>query len=157
MSEPVFLEAIVDKFTFRVATDRLYAREGVWLQSVPGEAEAPVRLLVGVTDLLQQEGGDVAFARVVDPGTPLIEGQELAELETIKVNVAITSPIAATVLQVNEALASEPEILNQDPYGKGWLAVLEPTSWEADRKRFLDPRAYYDYMMDEVKREMEKR
>ncbi len=152
-----FLETTVDKFTFRVATDRLYAREGVWLLSVPGEAEAPVRVLVGVTDLLQQESGDVAFARVVASGTPLLEGQELAELETIKVNVAITSPIAATVLEVNEALASEPEILNQDPYGKGWLAVLEPTGWEADRRRLLDPQAYYDYMRDEVKREMEKR
>jgi glycine cleavage system H protein len=152
-----FLETTVDKFTFRVATDRLYTEEGVWIRPVPGEAGAGSRVLVGVTDLLQQESGDVAFAKVVAPGTLLIEGQELAELETIKVNVAITSPVAATVYEVNEALASTPEIVNQDPYGKGWLAVLEPTSWETDRQRLLVPQAYYTYMLAEVKREIEKR
>jgi glycine cleavage system H protein len=149
-----FLETTVDKFTFRVATDRMYTKGGVWVLPVPGDAGA-ARVLVGVTDLLQQESGDVAFARVVAPGTLLVEGQELAELETIKVNVAIPSPLAASVLEVNGALASTPELVNQDPYSKGWLAVLAPTRWETDRPRLLDPQAYHVYMLAEVKQKVE--
>jgi glycine cleavage system H protein len=149
-----FLETTVDKFTFRVATDRFYTEEGVWILPVPTEVRT--RVLVGVTDFLQQVSGDVAFVKVAAPGKVLIEGQDLAELETIKVNVAVTSPIAATVHEVNEALASTPEIVNQDPYGKGWLAVLEPTKWETDRQQLLDPQAYNDFMLAEVKREIEK-
>ena len=151
-----FLETTVDKFTFRVATDRLYTREGAWVLPVPAEAGAGRRVLVGVTDLLQQESGDVAFAKVVAPGTILIEGQELAELETIKVNVAITSPIAATVREINPALVATPEVVNHSPYGEGWLAVLEPSAWETDRQKLLDPQSYYTYMLEEVKREIEK-
>jgi glycine cleavage system H protein len=149
-----FLETTVDKFTFRVATDRFYTEEGVWILPVPTEVRT--RVLVGITDFLQQVSGDVAFVKVTAPGKVLIEGQDLAELETIKVNVAVTSPIAATVHEVNEALASTPEIVNQDPYGKGWLAVLDPTRWETDRQRLLDPQAYNDFMLAEVKREIEK-
>lgn len=149
-----FLETTVDKFTFRVATDRLYTEAGIWVLLLPVE-DRP-RVLVGVTDFLQQESGDVAFVKVVAPGTALIEGQDLAELETIKVNVAVTSPVAGLVREANPAFTATPEIVNQDPYGKGWLAILEPTSWEGDRQRLLDPRAYYAYMLAEVKQEIEK-
>lgn len=63
-----FLETTVDKFTFRVATDRLYTEEGVWVLPVP--VQGRTRVLVGVTDLLQQENGDVAFVKVAPPGKP---------------------------------------------------------------------------------------
>lgn len=149
-----YLETTVDKFTFRVATDRFYTEEGVWILPAPTEGRTSV--LVGITDFLQQVSGDVAFVKVAAPGKVLIKGQDLAELETIKVNVAVASPICATVHVVNEALASTPEIVNQDPYGGGWLAVLEPARWETDRQRLLDPHAYNDFMLAEVKREIEK-
>ena len=118
---PEYLETTVDKFTFRVATDRLYTSDGVWVQP-----QGTTQVRVGLTDFVQQHGGDVAFAKVKPTGTSLEPGDELAELETMKVNVELPSPVTGTIVEINKALELKPELINQDPFGKGWLAVVEP-------------------------------
>lgn len=134
---PEYLETTVDKFTFRVAADRYYTGEGLWAL-----AEGD-RVRVGLSDFLQQRSGDVAFAEVKPVNTPVAAGDELAVIETIKVNVVLTSPVSGKVLEVNPAMTKAPEVINQDPYGAGWLAVVEAADWEADRARLLDPPAYF--------------
>ena len=131
-----FLETTIDKFTFRVATDRLYNRDGLWvfwLQPAGG-----TRVRVGLTDYLQQHSGDLAFATVKPVGTRLAAGEELGDLETVKVNLSLPSPVAGTVVEVNPALELAPEVVNQDPYGEGWLAVIEATNLDAERAALLD-------------------
>ena len=86
------------------------------------------RVRVGLTDYLQQLNGDVAFAHVKPVGTKLAVGDEIAELETIKANVSLFAPVSGTVVEVNPDLDLSPEIINQEPYGKGWLAVIEATT-----------------------------
>ena len=115
-----FIELTVDKFTFRVATDRNYDSQGLWVLLRPGGVR------VGLSDYVQQRIGDVAFAEVKPEGTLLREGDELATLETIKVNLAVSSPLAGTVSAANPLLDTEPEVLNADPYGDGWLADVTP-------------------------------
>jgi glycine cleavage system H protein len=149
---PDYLEAKADKFTFRVATDRLYTKEGLWVQP-----ETSNRIRVGIGDFLQQRSGDVAFVAVKAPGTRLQAGDDLAELETVKVTQALPSPVAGSVLEVNEAVGLEPEAVNQDPYGKGWLAAIEPASWDADRARLLDARAYMAVMQSQIDEEVQGR
>ncbi len=149
-----FLELTVDKFTFRVAADRLYSPEGFWVLST--DASGPGRVRVGVTDFMQQHSGDMAFVSVKAPGTTLAAGDDLAEIETVKVTLSLPAPVGGTVVEVNEALALTPEIVNQDPYGKGWLAVIETASWESDRARLLDPRGYLAHMQREVEQELAK-
>jgi len=149
MSE--YLERTVDKFTFRVATDRVYTADGVWLQPLGGN-----RVRLGVTDYLQQHSGDVAFVSVKPRGTRLVFEEEFAALETIKVNLSLPSPVAGTVAEVNEALESAPERVNQDPYGGGWLLVIEPTSWDVERTRMLDPGAYFAVMQSQVAEELKQ-
>ena len=144
---PEFLETTVDKFTFRVATDRLYTREGVW--ALP-EAN---RVRVGLSDFLQQRSGDIAFAEIKPVGTVLAVGDEVAAIETIKVNVILGSPVNGTVIEVNPAMKTAPEAINQDPYGAGWLAVIAPTDWEADRAQLLDPPAYFALIKAEAEAE----
>jgi len=147
---PEFLEVTVDKFTFKVATDRVYTREGVW--ALP----AADRVRVGLSDFLQQRSGDIAFAEIKPVGTTLAVGDEVASIETIKVNVALSSPVSGKVIKVNPAMDSAPEAINQDPYGAGWLAVIAATDWEADRSRLLDAAAYFDVMESEVEEEAGK-
>jgi glycine cleavage system H protein len=147
-----YLETSADKFTFRVAIGRLYGPEGVWVQP-----EAGSRVRVGLTDFLQQRSGDVAFLSVKPPGTRLQAGDELAELETVKVNLAVHAPVGGTILEVNEALDPTPEVVNEDPYGGGWLAVIEAANWEADRAELLDARAYLAVMQSQVEQELENR
>jgi glycine cleavage system H protein len=147
---PEYLEAIVDKFIFRVASDRLYSPAGVWAL-----AEGS-RVRVGLTDYLQQLNGDVAFAHVKPVGTKLAVGDEFAELETIKANVSLFAPIRGAIVEVNADLDLRPEVVNQEPYGKGWLAVIEATDWEADRAKLLDPQAYLSAMRSQAEEESQK-
>ncbi len=147
---PEFLEVTVDKFTFKVAADRWYTREGVWVQP---EAD---RVRVGLSDFLQQRSGDIAFAEIKPVGTVLTAGDEAASIETIKVNVALSSPVSGTVVEVNPEMDAAPEAINQDPYGAGWLAVIETSDWETDRTRLLDAAAYFDAIKREAEEEMKK-
>ncbi len=151
---PEYLETTADKFTFRVATDRLYSAEGVWVLWIQPQGENRVR--VGLSDYLQQHSGDVAFVHPAPIGTKLVTGDVLAELETMKMILTLPSPVAGTVVEVNEALDLTPEIVNQDPYDKGWLAVLEVDNWETERARLLEPQAYFAVMQSQVNEELKK-
>ena len=147
---PKYLEMTADKFTFRVATDRLYAPEGVWILPEP----AGTRVRVGLADYLQQHSGDVAFANVKPAGTRLAAGDEFAEIETIKAMVDLHAPISGTIVEVNAALNSAPEAINQSPYEMGWLAVIEPSTWDADRSKLLGPAAYFAVMQAQVQEDL---
>jgi glycine cleavage system H protein len=144
---PDYLEAAVDKFIFRVATDRLYSPAGVWAL-----AEGD-RIRVGMTDFLQQQSGDVAFAEVRLVGRAIMAGDEVALIETIKANVEVISPVSGAVSEVNPALATTPEAINQDPYGQGWLAVIDASDWPKDRDALLDPQAYFELMKSQAEEE----
>lgn len=148
-----FLETTVDKFTFRVPTDRLYAADGLWVLQL--DPQDSVRVRVGVTDFVQQRSGDIAFVTVRPPGSELVVGGDLADIETVKVNVALVSPVSGAVLEVNPALGATPEILNQDPYGDGWLAMIAVTDWEANRQGLLTPEAYFTHMQEQARSEVQ--
>ena len=152
---PEYLETTVDKFTFRVATDRLYSAEGAWVLWVQPQGDNRIR--VGLSDYLQQHSGDVAFVHTKPVGTKLAAGDELAELETMKMILTLPSPIAGTVVEVNETLDLTPEIVNQDPYGKGWLVVLKVENWEAERAKLLEPPAYFSVMQSQVDEELKQK
>ena len=145
-----FLETIVDKFTFKVAMDRSYNAEGVWAKEENG------RVRIGLSDFVQQRSGDVAFAEVKPVGTTLAAGEEAAVIETIKVNTTYTSPVNGKILEVNQAMNNAPEAINQDPYGAGWLAVMEVADWEAERTRLLEPQAYFEIMKGQAEEETKK-
>ena len=147
-----YLESTVDKFIFKVATDRHYANDGLWVK--PEEGSGIVR--VGLSDFLQQSNGDVAFADVRPAGTVLAVGDDLASIETIKVAMVLLSPVAGTIVEKNPAMIPRPELINQDPYGEGWLARIETGDWEAARTRLMDPRAYFVMMKGQAEEEAKK-
>jgi glycine cleavage system H protein len=149
---PDYLQKTIDKFTFRVAKDRLYTIDGIWVLPVQGEGSQRVR--IGVTDFFQQRNGDVAFANVKAAGVILRLGDEFAEMETMKVTVGLPAPVAGIIVEVNKALEMTPEVVNQDPYEKGWLAAIEVTDWEADRTNLLDALAYLSVMQTQAEEEL---
>jgi len=113
------LELAVDKFLFRFPANLHYSDAGIWVRF-----EGP-RARIGLSDFTQQRNGDVAFAEPKEEGTLLHLGDEAAIVETMKVNLSIPSPVAGRVVEVNGDLTTAPEFVNQDPYGKGWLSVIE--------------------------------
>ena len=119
------------------------------------KAEAPGRVRLGLGDFLQQRSGDLAFLSVKSPGTKLVAGEDFAEMETVKVTQSLQSPVAGAVVERNPALELTPEVVNQDPYGSGWLAVLEVANWDVERPRLLEPQAYFAVMQKQVEQEVQ--
>ncbi len=149
MANTEYLEAAVDKFVFRVPRDRRYSQADVWAQ------REGKRVRIGLTDFLQQKSGDVGFVTPKEIGTVLAADDELAAVETIKVELVVPTPLAGTVLAVNEALAEHPELVNSDPYGEGWLAEIEP-SRSADFDTLLDAETYLPQMRARAEVERQK-
>ncbi len=129
-----------DKFTFHVATDRYYNAAGVW-----AKAEGNL-ITVGVSDFFQQHNGDVAFVDVAEVGTAVSAGDEFANIETIKVDIELPGPVSGVVAAVNEALELQAELINQDPYGAGWLARVEASDWTSDRAALMTPQQYLEHV-----------
>ena len=88
--------------------------------------------------------------------TALAAGEEVASIETIKVNVALSSPVSGKVIEVNSTMDTAPEAINLDPYGAGWLAVIAASDWETDRSQLLDAAAYFEVVKREAEEEMKK-
>jgi glycine cleavage system H protein len=146
-----FLETKVDKFTFHVDPTCFFNSEGVWVR-IDGK-----RGRLGLSDFLQQRSGDIAFVEVKPEGTLLAMGDEFSSIETIKVNIALSSPVSGKVVQVNPALELTPELINQDPFGVGWLCEVELSNWEIEQPGLLDAAAYFAKMKREAEEEVKRK
>ncbi len=146
-----FLETTVDKFTFRVDPTCYFNSEGVWVRIEGNRAK------LGLSDYLQQHSGDIAFAEVKPTGTVLAIGDEFSSIETIKVDIALSSPVTGKVVSVNPGLETTPEVINLDPFGEGWLCEVELTAWDADRLRLLDAPAYFTKMKHDAEEEVKRK
>lgn len=134
------LQLTVDKFIFRVRVGYLYSEAGLWVDYDPARGVARL----GLTDFRQQSSGDVAFADLPETGAHLRAGDDLANVETIKVDMTVVAPFDGEVVARNEALADEPELINQQPYEGGWLVDIRPTQWPV--AALLDPAQYLAVM-----------
>ncbi len=103
----------------QVPGDLLYSNDHEWARREAG------RIRVGITDYAQDALGDVVFVQLPSVGATLGGGGVLGEVESTKSVSEIYAPVAGTVVAVNESLGENPELLNQDPYGEGWICELE--------------------------------
>ena len=144
------LEVNVDKFIFRIPETLLFSDAGIWV-AVEGS-----RARLGLSDFAQQVNGDIAFANVEPAGANLQVGDEFGSIETVKVNVGLPSPVKGRILEVNPLLQDAPEAINQDPYGKGWMVVMELLDWEKDRAGLLDAPHYLARVKEQAEAELKK-
>ena len=145
-----FLETTYDKFILRVKTDYLYTRDDFWAR-VAGKLAT-----VGIADFRQKTNGDVTVLDTVPPGTAAKQGEELGIIETIKATAGILSPVTGKVVEVNPQLAASPFLINDDPYGAGWIYRIEMTDPKGDRAGLLDPEAYFALMKEKIAQEAKK-
>jgi glycine cleavage system H protein len=146
MSTQDYRELIIDKFTFRVKNDLWYNRTGIWAAVDPAANVARV----GLGDFRQQSSGDIAFVEILPAGTAVVQGSEIGNLETVKVDLEVPSPVTGSIVRSNPALTDAPELINQDPYGAGWLAEVRLANWDVDRANLLDAAAYFEVMRAEA-------
>lgn len=118
-----------------VPDDLRYSVDHEWARVEGG------RVRMGVTDYAQDALGDVVFVSVPVVGDEVAAGSTLSEVESTKSVSDVFSPVSGRVVEVNAALAEAPERLNTDPYGEGWICVLEPQD-PAELDRMLDAEGY---------------
>ena len=147
---PTFLETTVDKFTFRVDPTCFYNSEGVWVRVKDHRAH------LGLSDFIQQHSGDIAFVDVKQVGTDLTVGSEFSSIETIKVDIALASPVSGKIIRVNPGLKATPEVINLDPYGEGWLCEVELSNWDSDRSALLNATDYFKKMKQDAENEVKR-
>lgn len=99
--------------------DLRFHKEHEWIRVEGSKAT------LGISQFAQDALGDVVFVDVPKVGTSLKAEEQLGEVESTKATSTIYTPVTGKVLEINSALQDHPELLNQDPYGKGWIAVLE--------------------------------
>jgi glycine cleavage system H protein len=120
----------------KVPTDLKYAKSHEWVKPQPDGS-----VVIGITDHAQSALGDLVFVEVPKAGRKVNAGEACAVVESVKAASDVYAPISGEVLEANPALASAPETLNQDPYGKGWMFRLKPAS-AAELDKLLDAAGY---------------
>jgi len=146
-----FLEVTHDKFLFKVKLGYLYHPEESWAKEERG------LITVGVTDFFQKVAGDVAFIELPEIGAEVSRGGEVGVIETIKITVSPISPVSGIIKEVNSGLGDNPQWVNNDPYGEGWIFKVVPSDWEADKKELMGAETYFPRMEVKIQDEMAKK
>jgi len=123
--------------------DLLFTEEHEWLRR-----EDDGSVTIGITDHAQSALGDLVYVELPEVGQELDSGGDMAVVESVKAASDVYSPIAGIVEAVNEELADDPEIINGDPYGNGWIVRLRPSE-SIDEDELLTPDAYQALLDEE--------
>jgi glycine cleavage system H protein len=146
MSE--YYETTADKFVFKVKKGLLYSKDEIWVKR-----EFNGSLRVGLTDFAQRRAGDLVFAEAQPVGTKITGGSYMGSYETVKMVQDILSPADGEIVEINLAIQSKPEVINSNPYGEGWIAVIVPS---AKPEGLLNAEEYFEAMKGKVAKELRK-
>ena len=118
-----------------IPDDLRYSTDHEWAKLEDGKVR------IGITDYAQDALGDVVYVDVPEVGRDVKVNDSFSEVESTKSVSDIFAPVAGTIVEVNEALADAPEHLNDDPYGEGWICVIEPSD-PSELEALLDAAGY---------------
>ncbi|BES81877.1 glycine cleavage system protein GcvH [Pyrodictium abyssi] len=125
-----------------VLKDRLYTESDEWVKR-----EGDV-VVVGITDYAQKKLRDVVGVELPEPGSSVSAGEAVGSIESVKAAADIYAPVSGEVVEVNERLYDEPELVNQDPYGEGWMFKIR-ISDEKELEKLLTPEQYAEKIRKE--------
>jgi glycine cleavage system H protein len=124
--------------------DLKYHKEHTWVK-VSGK-----KATIGITDYAQDALGDIVYIDLPELDSTVEANTEMAEIESTKATSAVIAPVSGTVIEVNEKLEDSPEIINEDPYGKGWIAIIEMDN-PSELDELMDVDDYERYLEEEAK------
>jgi len=122
-----------------IAENVMYAKTHEWVLVEGNQAT------LGISDHAQEALGDITFIELPQKGAKVAAGESLGVVESVKAASDIYSPVDATVIEVNESLEDDPEIINQDPYKKGWICKIE-LSDPSQVEKLLNPQSYAEHL-----------
>ena len=117
-----------------------YTKAHEWLR-----LEADGTLSVGITNYAQEQLGDVVYVELPEPGKSINSGDDMAVVESVKTAGEIKAPVSGTVTEINGRLATEPELVNNDPLGEGWFFKMK-LSDPGQLDGYLDESGYEEYL-----------
>lgn len=121
-----------------IPSDLKYTKDHEWVKITGDQA------VIGITDYAQGELGDIVYVDIDTEGETLDAGEVFGSIEAVKTVSDLFMPIAGEVAEVNSALEDNPEIVNSDPYGDGWIVKVNITITEIDESELLDATAYQE-------------
>jgi glycine cleavage system H protein len=103
---------------------------------------------VGISDFAQDALGDVVYVELPDVGLEVAANAAFAEIESTKSVSDVFAPVSGEVLETNEALEDQPELVNEDPYGEGWICVIKPND-NSELENLMDAEGYKSFVAEE--------
>jgi len=125
---------------YEIPESLYYSKEHEWVRLEGKEA------VVGITDYAQKQLHEIVYVEVQQEGSEVKQFQTMGTVESVKSVSDIFSPVTGKITNVNTELADSPELLNQDPYEKGWLAKINLSDFKNDMKNLLSAQQYADYI-----------
>lgn len=102
-----------------IPTDRRYSQDHEWIQARNEKA------VLGISDYVQEAFGEIVYVDIREAGTLIGAGEPLGEVESTKAIFELSSPVSGVILEVNSVVLQTPKLINTDPYGEGWLAIVK--------------------------------
>ena len=106
----------------KILENLIYTKDHEWLRAEEG------RIFIGITDFAQGELGDIIFVETLSTGDSVEMGGSIGTIEAVKTVADVYSPIPGKIVEVNTMLEDQPELINTDPYGDGWIACIESST-----------------------------
>ena len=116
---------------YEVREGLYYSKEWTWLKIEDGKVR------IGITDYAQKQLREVVFAELPEVGDEVVKGEPFGTVESVKSVSDLVAPISGKIVEVNEEAIDNPQIINEDPYGKGWLIVVSPSNLDEDLKTLM--------------------
>lgn len=132
-----FITVTYDKFIFKIPAEGfLFNENDCWVRVIGNRAR------VGVSDFVQQNMTDITYFEPAEVGKEIEQFDEVGSLESGKSMMDVLSPATGRIVAVNTELVDSPELVNEDPYGRGWIAEIELGDFDSDKEILLDAEAY---------------
>ena len=110
------------------------------------------RAVIGITDFAQEALGDIVFIELPETAAELSVEDEITEIESTKTTSPVLSPVSGRLVEVNQELAERPEMINEDPYGAGWIAVVEMSD-PSELDNLMNQKEYDEFIREEQEEE----
>jgi len=130
---------------YEVPENLFYHKEYLWAKKEDGKVK------IGMIDFAQKQLNDIVFVELPGVGDSITQNEPFGTLESVKAVSDLVAPLSGTIEAINEELESKPELLNEDPYGEGWLLIVAPTNLDVDLKVLLDFKAAVEWHKELVK------
>jgi glycine cleavage system H protein len=129
------------KKAYRFPSELRYSKEHEWVKVLEDGTA-----LIGISDYAQDQLHELVYVELPKVGREVSQMEAIGTVESVKAVSDVYSPISGTILEVNEELPNSPELINQDPYGKGWIAKIKPENLEAELRGLMDSESYKKYI-----------